>query len=262
MPKLIDTHCHPYWDKFDQDRAEMMARTWDTCEAIVSVGASLDDSRKSIALASADPRIFASVGIHPHELQDDPHELISLAAQPKVVAIGECGLDFKPDHQGSSGTGEVMVDREKQKDLFRFQLELAKAAGKPIIIHARDCWEDLIPILKEVKPHSGVIHSWTGDLKEADEIINLGLHISFSGMLTYPANDHIRAVAAMAPRDRILVETDSPFLPPQPIRGQRNEPSNVKMVAEKLAQVRGVHLEEIAQITTANARQLFSLPSL
>lgn len=262
MPKLIDTHCHPYWDKFDQDRTEMMERTWQVCEGVISVGAGLEDSRKSIALAQTDPRIFASVGIHPHELGDDPHELISLAAQPKVVAIGECGLDFKPDHQSSSGVKALAVDKEKQKEVFRFQLELAKAAGKPIIIHARDCWADLLPLLKEAKPQSGVIHSFTGGLKEADEIFKLGLHISFSGMLTYPANNHIRAVAAMAPKERILIETDSPFLPPQAIRGQRNEPANVKMVGEVLAEIRGVDLEEIAQITTGNARKLFSLPSL
>jgi TatD DNase family protein len=255
MPKLIDTHSHPYWDKFDADRSEMMERTWGICEAIISVGSTVADSHKSIALAQTDPRIFASVGVHPHDATEDPHELIALAAQPKVVAIGECGLDFKPYQ-------DQPIDQEKQKEVFRFQLELAKAAGKPIIIHARDSWVDLIPLLKEIKPNSGLIHSWTGGLKEANEIFNLGLHISFSGMLTYPANDHIRAVAAMAPAERILVETDSPFLPPQALRGQRNEPGNVRMVAEKLAEIRGVSLEEIASITTANARRLFNLPIL
>lgn len=261
MTKLIDTHAHPYWNKFDQDRTEMMERTWQVCQAIISVGAGLDESRKSLALAQTDSRIFTTVGIHPHDPQDDPHELISLAAHPKVVAIGECGLDFKPDHQSSSGEVSLDINREKQKELFRFQIELAKAAGKPVIIHARDCWEDLIQLLQEVKPPSGVIHSWTGGLKEADEIFKLGLHISFSGMLTYPANDHIRQVASYAPAERILVETDSPFLPPQTVRGQRNEPGNVKMVAEKLAEVRGVSLEEIAEATSANARKLFRLPS-
>lgn len=260
MTKLIDTHCHPYFGQFDQDRREMLERTFETCEAIISIGASLKDSRKSIALAQTDLRIFASVGIHPHELGDDPHELISLAAHPKVVAIGECGLDYKPSHQTSSGEAKDQpVDKAKQQELFRFQLELAKAAGKPVIIHARDCWEDLIPLLKEVKPATGVIHSFTGGLKEADEIFNLGLHISFSGMLTYPANDRIRAVAQMAPAERILVETDAPFLPPQERRGQRNEPGNVKMVAEKLAEVRGTSFEEVATLTTANAKSLFRL---
>lgn len=258
MLKLIDTHAHPYWDKFDPDRQEMMERTWETCEAIISVGAGLKDSHQSLTLAQTDSRIFASVGIHPHELEDDPHELISLAAQPKVVAIGECGLDYKTDpvHPQSQ------VDRDKQQEIFRFQLGLAEAAGKPVIIHARECWDDLLKLLQEIKPKSGIIHSWTGNLKEADAIFNLGLHISFSGMLTYPANEHIREVASMTPAEKLLVETDSPFLPPQPLRGQRNEPSNVKMVAEKLAEIRGVSLDEIAQITTANARQLFNLPEL
>lgn len=260
MIKLIDTHAHPYWNSFDPDRSEMMERTWEVCDAIVSIGAGLEDSRKSIAITQTDPRILASVGIHPHELNDDPHELISLAAHPKVVAVGECGLDYKTSHQSSSGQVEVgSVDEDKQKEIFRFQLELAKVAGKPVIIHARDCWEDLIVLLKEVKPAAGVVHSWTGGLKEADVIFNLGLYISFSGMLTYPANDHIRQVAEMAPADRILVETDSPFLPPQEIRGQRNEPANVKIVAEKLAEVRGVSFEETATQTSTNAKKLFQL---
>lgn len=254
MAKLIDTHCHPYFGHYDQDRDEVLAKTFEVCEYVISVGSNILESKKSIELATEHPNIFASVGIHPHAAGDsDPKNLTELLAKPKVVAIGECGLDFKP-----YGNLEINIDR--QKKAFRSQINLANEANLPVIIHARDCWDDLIPLLKEAAPREGLIHSWTGGLKEADEVIKLGLYISFSGMLTYPANHHIRAVAEMAPQDKILVETDSPFLPPQQLRGQRNEPGNVKIIASALADIRGVTLEEISAVTTANAKRLFKLP--
>lgn len=249
--KLIDTHCHPYFGHYDQDRTEMLERAFEVCEAIISVGSDIDESKKSVALAADYDQIFAAVGVHPHA-SSDPKLLDGLVKSPKVVGIGECGLDYKPYQSQPIDTG-------RQKLSFRYQLELANEHNLPIIIHARECWEDLIPILQELRPKSGLIHSWTGGLKEADQIINLGLHISFSGMLTYQANEHIRQVAKIAPSDKILVETDSPFLPPHPMRGQRNEPANVKIVAEALAELRGVSLDEISSLTTANARRLFSL---
>lgn len=254
MAKLIDTHCHPYFGHYDQDRGEMLTKAFDVCEYVISVGSDILESRKSIELAKEHFNIFASVGIHPHAAgSSDPSQLIPLITSPKVVAIGECGLDFKPH-------GNLEINKKIQQELFRAQINLANESGLPVIIHARDCWEDLIPLLKEVTPKAGLIHSWTGGLKEADEVIRLGLYISFSGMLTYPANHHIRAVAAMAPQGRILVETDSPFLPPQEMRGQRNVPGNVKIIASALADIRGVTLEEISAVTTANAKRLFKLP--
>lgn len=266
MGKLIDTHCHPYYwpsqlgearpasdhfGHYDQDRAEMLERAFEVCEAIISVGSDIDESKKSIELAADNDQIFAAVGVHPHS-SSDPKLLDELVKNPKVVGIGECGLDYKP-YQNET------LDKPRQQESLSYQIRLANQHNLPIIIHARECWEDLIPILTELRPKSGLIHSWTGGLKEADQIINLGVHLSFSGMLTYPANEHIRAVAKMAPADKILVETDSPFLPPQPMRGQRNEPANVKIVAEALAELRGVSLDEISALTTANARRLFSL---
>lgn len=262
--KLIDTHSHPYFAQFDADREKVLESAFTVCEAIVSVGAGIPESREAVKLAQDNPRIFASVGIHPHDIfRDKLEDLKPLAFQPKTVAIGECGLDYKSSHQTSLGQDkEQPVDKEKQKEVFTYQISLANELKLPVIIHARECWEDLIPLLKKLRPNSGLVHSWTGGLKEAEEIFELGLHISFSGMLTYPANEHIRLVAKMAPSDRILVETDAPFLPPQPVRGQRNEPSNVKMVAEKLAEIREVSLEEIASVTSANAKRLLSLPTL
>lgn len=255
MTSFIDTHAHLYYDRFDPDRTEMMVRTWQNCEAVVCIGAGIESSLKSIDEASKDPRVFASVGIHPHETQDDPNRLRELAQNPKVVAIGECGLDYKidPVHPHS------VVDKKSQQDQMQTQIKLANELNLPVIIHARNCWEDLLPLLKNAPPKSGVIHSWTGGLKDAQGIFELGLHISFSGMLTYPANDHIRQVAALAPIDRIVIETDAPYLPPQAVRGQRNEPAFVKLTAEKLAEVRGVEVEAVGQATTNNAKKLFRL---
>ncbi|HET7713752.1 MAG TPA: TatD family hydrolase [Patescibacteria group bacterium] len=253
MAKLIDTHCHPYFGHYDEDREEMLRRAFEVCEYVISVGSDTNESKKSIELATEHPNIFASVGIHPHAAETcDPNHLKDLLTKPKVVAIGECGLDFKP-------YGNQDINKDPQKNVFKAQINLANQANLPVIIHARDCWEDLLPLLKETPPRSGLIHSWTGGLKEANEIISLGLHISFSGMITYPANHHIRDVAVMAPADKILVETDAPFLPPQGLRGQRNEPGNVKMIASVLAEIRGVTLEEISAVTTANAKRLFKL---
>lgn len=254
MAKLIDTHCHPYFGHYDQDRDEVLTKTFEVCDYVISVGSNILESKKSIELAARNRDIFASVGIHPHAAGDsDPNNLMELITKPKVVAIGECGLDFKPFEN-------IEINKERQIKVFTSQITLANEAGLPVIIHARDCWDDLIPLLKEVTPRAGLIHSWTGGLKEADEVIKLGLYLSFSGMLTYPANHHIRAVAQMAPQDMVLVETDSPFLPPQQLRGQRNVPGNVKIVASALADIRGVTFEEISAVTTANAKRLFNLP--
>lgn len=250
--KLIDTHAHLYYDRYDQDRRELLERTWETLDAVICIGADLKSSQQSIDQAATDPRIFATVGIHPH-VNEPPDQLKKLAANPKVVAIGECGLDYKP-YLGTP------VDKAAQQRSLWTQIELANELDLPVIIHARDCWEDLVPLLKKIPPQSGVIHSFTGGLKQANELINLGLYLSFSGMITYPANEHIREVARMVPLELIVVETDAPYLPPQSLRGQRNEPAFVKMTAEKIAEVRRVSLDEIATATTQNAISLFRLP--
>jgi TatD DNase family protein len=270
-PELIDTHTHPYFEHYDEDREKVLARSFEVCQAILCVGAGIPESRKSVELAAKYPGVYASVGIHPHDIsRDNVLELDALASLPKVVAIGECGLDYKPlglRHEAKLSGDKIdpvhglrPIDKDKQKEVFLYQLDLADKLNLPIIIHARDSWEDLIPLLKGAPPKKGLVHSWTGGLREADEILKLGLHISFSAMITYPANEAIRLIAKMIPEDKMLVETDAPFLPPQPLRGQRNEPANVKMVAEKLAEVRGTSLDEVAASTSANAAKLFKLP--
>lgn len=251
--KLIDTHAHLYYDHYDQDRDEMMRRTWDYLEAVVCVGANLDSSKQSIAEAAKSEHVWAAVGVHPHESHQSLDQLKELAQHPKVVAIGECGLDYKP-------LRDQPLDQKQQQISLRTQVELANELELPVIIHARDCWEDLIPLLQELKPNSGVVHSFSGALKEANELIKLGLLLSFSGIITYPANEAIREVVKLIPIDKFVIETDAPYLPPQPKRGQRNEPAFVKMTAERIAEVRGISLDEVAESTNRNAVTLFRLP--
>lgn len=257
--KLFDTHAHFDFSQYEEDRAEVMARAKDVCGSVVTVGVDIETSEKAAHLARENDFVFAAVGVHPHEIVMDVGEVIGelkkLAGQPKVVAVGETGLDFKSDQVHR----EAEANKERQIELFRVQVELAKELNKPVIVHARDSWEDLIPLLKEMKPRAGVVHSWTGNFEQAKEILDLGFYISFSGMLTYPRNEGLRNVAREVPLERIVIETDAPFLPPQSKRGQRNEPAYVKETAEKLAEVRRLTLEEVSEKTTENATRLFSI---
>ena len=253
IEKLIDTHTHLFDKRYDLDKTAVLERTWHTCQAVICVGTDLESSRQAIKLSESDERIFASVGIHPHELNDSPTSLEELVSN-RVVAIGECGMDFK------DSTTKTKENINSQRQLLEYQINLANKLNLPVIIHARECFEELIPILQDLKPRSGVVHSWTGTLVQAQQIFNLGMYLSFSGMLTYPANETIRQVAKLAPPNKVILETDCPYLPPQQIRGQINEPANVKMVADKLSQVWNKSLGEIITITTSNARKLFSLP--
>lgn len=257
--KLIDTHAHFDFSQYDSDLAEVMDRAKEVCEAVITIGVDVKTSSNAVGLAKENDFVYAAVGVHPHETDVDVEEVINklrdLAKEPKVVAIGETGLDFKSDPVYA----DAEINKSKQIELFKAHIELANEIGKPVIVHARDCWEDLVPLLREMKPNAGVMHSWTGDLKQAKEILDLGFYISFSGMLTYPKNEELRDVVGEIPIDKIVVETDAPFLPPQSKRGQRNEPAHVKEVAEKLAELRGVSLEELASVTTENARRLFAI---
>jgi len=257
--KFIDTHAHFDFSHYDADRNEVIARAREVCEAVITIGVDIETSRKALLLAQENDFVWTAVGVHPHETDVDitgvMAQLKELVGNDKVVAVGETGLDYKTDPVH----GDVTINKEKQQALLKAHIELANEMGKPVIVHARDCWEDLVSLLKEAKPKAGVIHSWTGDTDQAKEILDLGLYISFSGMLTYPRNEYIREVAREIPLERVVLETDAPFLPPQPVRGQRNEPAYVKMTAEKLAEVRGMGLEEVATVTTENAKRLFGI---
>jgi TatD DNase family protein len=225
---------------------------------IIAIGTAARDGAAVVGLARAHRGIFAAVGIHPNEAAEaaeaDWAAIVALAAQPGVVAIGETGLDRHWDRTPFAA----------QQEWFGRHLELAHRLDRPVVIHSRDCTRELIDQLKALgRPVRGVQHSFTGTWDDARAFLDLGLHLSFAGMLTYTnkALDALRDVAARVPIDRILVETDSPYLSPHPFRGQSNEPARVAVTARRLAELRGLAPEDVARITTDNARSLFRLPA-
>jgi TatD DNase family protein len=225
---------------------------------MVAIGTTTADSAAVAELSRAHRGIFAAVGVHPNEAAEatdaDWSAILELAERPEVVAIGETGLDRYWDR----------TPFDVQQEWFGRHLELADRLDRPVVIHCRDCTRELIEQLRSLgRPIRGVQHSFTGRWEDACAFLDLGLHLSFAGMLTYTnkALDALRAVAARVPLDRILVETDSPYLSPHPFRGKTNEPARVAVTARRLAEVRGLPPEEVARITTDNARGLFRLPA-
>ena len=253
---LIDTHAHLDFDRFDEDRNEVIQRAFEEgLEAIVTVGTSRKSWEAVWEIVRDDHRIFPIMGYHPCELNEVSDEnwpeLAAWLKEHRPVAIGEIGLDYYWD----------TVPHEKQHDYFRRQLRLAQEMELPIAIHCRDAYPDCLRVIREEFPDGvrGVMHCFSSDRNHAEEAVGLGLHISFGGPLTYKKNDHLREAAAWAPLERLLIETDCPFLSPQARRGKRNEPAYVRYTAEKLAEVRGMDFNELAQATTENAKNLFQL---
>ncbi len=222
-------------------------------EKIVAASSDLSSSRRSLEISQNFPSVFAAVGIHPHEASslDDTvfSEIEKLAGEQRVLAIGETGLDYHYMHS----------PREVQIRSFRRHIELAKSTRLPLVIHVRDAHEDVLSVLREENTHciNAVIHCFTGDYRIAMEYIDEGFYISFSGIVTFKNAEDIREAVRKIPVEKILVETDSPYLAPIPFRGKKNEPSYVKYVAQKVAELREVSFEEIAEKTTANANSLF-----
>ena len=257
MP-LIDTHAHLDEDAFSQDADEVIARAIASgVIAMVAVATTVASSRATLALAARVPQVFASVGIHPNyavQAQPGDWEIIEeLAASPKVVAIGETGLDRYWDH----------TPFDVQLDYFRRQIELARRRELPFIVHCREAEPDVVAVLREAAGTGqlkGIMHSFCGGAETLAVALDVGLHISFAGMLTFKKNEPLRQLAKTVPLDRLLVETDSPYLAPLPFRGKRNEPSFVRHTAECLAEVHDMKLDEMFAITTENARRLFGLP--
>jgi TatD DNase family protein len=255
---LIDTHAHLEDGKFDADRDEVVARASAAgVTTIVAIGTTAENSARVLDLAARYGGVFASVGIHPNNAAQaqptDWDRIVDLAQNERVVALGETGLD-RYWHD---------TPFEMQQDYFDRHLRLMQATGLPVVIHMRDCQPDVLAMLREAHkrgPLAGVMHSYTGDAEGAAECCELGLYISFAGMVTYKKSQDLRDVAAGVPADRILVETDSPYLSPEPLRGKRNEPANVVHTARIIAAARGMSLEDFAALTSANARQLFNLP--
>lgn len=250
---FTDTHCHFDFPAFDLDREAALQRAQAAgVTRLVIPGTDLETSRRAVALAERYPGIYAAVGVHPNSADNFSPNVLSeiriLAKHPKVVGIGEIGIDLY----------WRKVSLMAQKEAFRHQIRLANELGKPIIVHDRDAHAEVMQALREQRPIMGaVLHSFSGDQAMADAALALGFYLGVDGPLTYKKSEALRAIFAAAPLDRILIETDAPYLTPHPHRGQRNEPAYVRLVAEKLAEIRKTTLEGIATATTQNAERFF-----
>jgi TatD DNase family protein len=249
--RLVDSHVHLDDRKFDADREAVIERALAAgVERMMAIGTGSGppDLETAIRQAERYPFIVATIGVHPHDASKATPETFArlrhLAAHPKVAAIGEIGLDYHYDFS----------PRDVQRAVFLKQLEIAAEAGKPIVIHTREAWADTMALVEPA--HRGIMHCFTGDPQQAREALDLGFHLAFGGVLTFPNADTVREAARITPEDRLLVETDCPYLAPLPHRGQRNEPAFVVEVARRLAEVRGCTLDEIAAHTTRNFERL------
>ncbi len=257
--ELVDSHAHLDFPQFDADRGEVLDRArLAGVSLVLAIGSGPGPEKLDAALPFAELHdwIYATVGIHPHEakLAEEAHfeRLELLARNRRVIAWGEVGLDYHYDHS----------PRDVQQRVFRRQLEQARAAKLPVVIHCREAWPQCLAILDEDWRGGGlggVLHCFSGDLAEAKKGIEMGFLVSFAGNLTYPKAQHLREVARELPLDRLLVETDAPFLAPQPHRGKRNEPAYVVEVARTLASVRDLAPDEVGAVTAANFRRFFRL---
>ncbi|MEQ8789080.1 MAG: TatD family hydrolase [Pirellulaceae bacterium] len=256
--RLFDTHAHLDDEQFDDQREQVIERAHEAgVEQIVAVGTTAASSRVCVDLAAKFEGVFAAVGIQPNYCAEaqpgDWEQITALVERPKVVALGETGLDRYWDY----------APFELQQDYFDRHLRLSQQRDLAFIVHMRDCGDDIVAMLEEARqrgPLRGVMHSFTGDESLARRCLDLGLYISFAGMLTFKKSQDLRDVAATIPDDRLLIETDSPYLSPHPMRGTRpNEPALLVHTAECLARLRGIPTERLAQRTTQNARRLFKM---
>jgi TatD DNase family protein len=254
---LFDTHCHLDEPAFDGDRDDVLTRA--RAEGVVgmlAIGTTAASSRAVVELTRHHGDIYAAVGIQPNyvaeEKAGDWEQIVELAVDPRVVAIGETGLDRYWDYTPFAA----------QVEAFDRHLELSRTTGKPFVVHCRDAEADVVAQLRRAQgPLRGVMHSFSGDLATAEACLELGLHISFAGMVTFKRNEALRAVAKAVPLERLLIETDAPYLAPMPHRGKRNEPAYVAHTAAVLAEARGMTPEELGAVTTETARRLFGLLS-
>ena len=261
LMSIFDSHCHPQMAQYDKDRDEMIRRAFDAGVNMICVGTDLETSRQAIELAQKNEGMWASVGLHPNDNLNEkfePEKYKELLQQEKVVAFGEIGLDYYRT--------EKSEDQKFQKERFIQQLELAKELKKPLILHCRDgksgsmgpAYRDMIEILSRgYTINGGVIHSFTGTLDEAKRFLDLGLYLGFNGIITFAQqyDEIIREI----PLDRIFLETDAPFLTPEPYRGKRNEPVYVTEVAKKIAELKNEPYEKVTEQTTKNCKKLFGL---
>jgi len=248
--RLIDSHCHLDDKQFDSDREETIERARAAgVETMLAIGTGdgPPDLECAVRLADRHPFVYATVGVHPHEARKATAETFGrmreLARQAKVVAIGEIGLDYHYDFS----------PREVQRQVFATQLDLAAETGLPIVIHTREAWEDTLAAIRTWgRPVRGIMHCFTGDREQARQALDLGFHLAFGGVLTFPKAEEVREAARLTPLDRLLVETDCPYLAPVPYRGKRNEPAYVAETVKRLATVRGEDAEKVAEETARN----------
>lgn len=261
---IIDSHAHVVSEYFGDEKEEVIARAFASgVVQMVNPGVVFDNIDELFEIADSHADIYLAVGLHPHDARKWDEKgralLKESALRPKVVAIGECGLDFYYNNS----------DRQSQLHAFKEQVSLAIELDKPVIVHCRDAWKEAVEILKDGSESGrrkgrrlkGVFHCFTGDESVLADIADLDFYVSFSGIVTFPNARSLQAAACHVPSDRLLVETDCPFLAPQKVRGKRNEPRYVWHVAEKLAELRGDTLDNIATLTAENARRLFGLPA-
>jgi len=261
---LIDTHAHLDFPDFDADRDAVVARAREgNVFPLITIGTDLEGCRRALDLAARYEGVFSGLGIHPNHtkgvpeadwrafeaLFDDP------AVRPRVLAVGETGLDYYRDHS----------PRDVQETAFRRQIRLARRHRLPVVVHCREAYARCAEVIEEEiakeGPVAGVMHCFAGTVEDARRCLAFGFHLSFAGPITYKKNDALREVARAAPRDRILVETDCPFLPPEPYRGKRNEPLYTRLTADALARARGESLVDVEAATDRNARALFAFPA-
>ena len=251
---ITDTHAHVFWNSFDADREEVLERARAAgVDRMIVVGTDLETSRACFELCADREGLYPTAGVHPHDAQGAGivvlREIERLCRREECVAVGETGLDFFKEYS----------PRARQLENFRWHLDLARRIDKPVVVHCRDAHPDAARVLSEFPGVRGVMHCYTMGPDELPPYLDAGFYVSFSGVVTYPRNEANRRAAAAVPADRLLVETDCPFLAPQRVRGRRNEPAFVREVLAALAEVRGERLEDLARSTSANASALFGL---
>lgn len=256
MNEFVDTHCHVHFPDYELDADHVISEAIDSgVTRMICVGCTLEDSKLAIEAAAKHSSIWASIGIHPHEskqyLENDVarQQFRALATRPRVVAIGEIGLDYYYNHSSKTD----------QKEMFRFQLTVAQEYQLPVIFHVREAFDDFFAILSDFEGIRGVVHSFTANSTILDKCLNMGLYIGLNGIMTFTKDNHQLDTAKAIPLDKLLLETDAPFLTPVPFRGTICQPKHVVETAKFLSKLRGEDLEEIAAATTHNAKRLFSL---
>lgn len=259
---LTDTHAHLYWDSFQNDLDQVLARAKETgVSYIINIGVDIETSKKALELSQKYPNFYSSIGIHPEEtqkyvdqekLEEDTSALEEIyKSDPKtIVAVGECGLDFLPDWAPDEEAKQL------QRKLFQAQINLAKKLNLPLLVHCRQAWDEVIEMTHD---YFGIYHCYSGQPEITKKVLETHFLISFAGNLSYPKNEYLREAAKIIPLNRIALETDCPFLPPQSKRGEQNEPSYILEVAQVLAQIKGISTPDLATQTTINAKKLLKI---